>query len=223
MRVINIKNNRHLQIYLTLAILLLLGCSSLHAKQTYENNSILIAYAQKQQKKMIDDHGLSQQPKWLNKCNEMIETLQLDQFVECLVIKATFANAYSLAHGTVVLTDGLLKNINNDHQFAHILAHEHAHLTLKHHQQAQQLVKNPPKFFTKSRIKKFYRQIEQQADQSADQLLTQQQFDPLQIHHYLMRIEQNSQEHSNDHQKLKERIKRNGLPVEKREKFWTNR
>jgi len=183
---------------------------------------MLVESAEQQQSKLIKTYGLSQKYRWQNKCDEMIQALQLDRFKQCLVIKATFANAYSLAHGSVILTEGLLDHINNDDQFAHVLAHEHAHLTLKHHQQAAQLVKNPPKLFTKSRIKKFYRRIEEEADKAADQLLIQQQREPLQVHHYLLRIEQNTTEHSNDHQKLKHRIQRNGLPVETLEIFWIN-
>ena len=211
----------HFQVSSTLTMLLLLTCTNLLGKKIYENNPILIENAKIQQQKLINSYGLSQQPKWQKKCHKLIAELELLEFNQCLVINATFAKAYSLAHGSVVLTEGLLKNIKNDDQLAHVLAHEHAHLTLKHHQQAQQLVENPPKFFTKSRIKKFYRNIEQQADQSADGLLSQQQRDPLQVHHYLIRIEKNTQERSNDHHKLKDRIQRDGLTDEKIESFWS--
>ncbi len=222
MRAINIKIFNHSPINYILSVILLLSFPSLATTQTYDNHSRLIIDAQRQQQKLIESHGHSQQVKWVEKCHHMIKSMQLIQFKDCFVIKATFANAYSLAHGTVILTEGLLKNINNDDQLAHILAHEHAHLVLNHHQQAQNLVNNPPKFFTKSRIKKFYRNIEQQADQAADQWLIDLNLDHLQVNHYLMRIEKTSKEHSNDHQKLKQRIQRSDLPEEMVESFWTN-
>ncbi|VAW46819.1 hypothetical protein MNBD_GAMMA02-299 [hydrothermal vent metagenome] len=222
MRKVNIKNIHHSQFYYALSVLLLLSCSSLAAKQTDKINSALLENAQLQQQKLIDAHGLSQHSDWQKRCLEMITTLELKRFEHCLILKASFANAYSLAHGSVILTEGLLQNINNDDQLAHILAHEHAHLNLSHHQQAQKMVKNPPKLFTKARIKKFYRKIEREADQAADDTLMKQQRDRLQIHHYLLRIEQNTEEYSNDHQKLKHRIQRNNLPVEVIETFWAN-
>ncbi len=223
MRAINIKIFNHPSINFILSVILLLSFHSSITAQTYENHSSLLKDAEQQQNKLIASHGHSNQTKWQRKCHQMIESLQLTQFKDCIVIKATFANAYAMAHGSVILTEGLLKNINNDDQLAHILAHEHAHLVLQHHQQAQKLVNNPPKFFTKSRVKKFYRQIEQQADQSADQWLIKFKLDPLQINHYLMRIEKTAKEHSNDHQKIKNRIQRHDLPVEKRAQFWTKR
>ena len=220
MRAINIKNIHHSQLYYVFALLLLLIGTSIAANRTHQKTSTLPENAERQQQKLIDTYGLSQRLVWQEKCDAMIATLELTQFKRCLIIKAPFANAYSLAHNNVILTVGLLKNINNDDQLAHILAHEHAHLKLNHHQQAEQLVNNPPKLFTKSRIKKFYRDIEQQADQVADELLIRLQRDPLQINHYLLRIEQTTKEHSNDHPKLKQRIKRNDLPDEVVELFW---
>ncbi len=187
------------------------------------NDAKLLASAQSQEQNLIATYGLSQRFDWRNKCLELINALALAQFNQCKVIKAHFANAYSMAHGSVLLTEGLLQNIYNDDQLAHILAHEHAHLTLNHHQQAAQLVQNPPKLFTKSRINKFYRYIEQQADLTADEWLSAHDRDPLQIHHYLLRIEQSTDEHSNDHRKLKHRIHRKGLPIEVKEVFWSNK
>ncbi len=220
MRAINIKNIHHSQLYYVFAVLLLLMSTSIAANRTHQKTSTLPENAERQQLKLIETYGLSQHPAWQEKCDAIVAALKLIEFTQCLIIKASFANAYSLAHGTVILTEGLLQNINNDDQLAHILAHEHAHLKLNHHQQAEQLINNPPKLFTKSRIKKFYRDIEQQADQAADELLVRLQRDPLQINHYLLRIEQTTKEHSNDHPKLKHRIQRNGLPNEVLESFW---
>ena len=222
MRVINIKIFNHHWPYNVFSVVLLLCCTSLIAKQNYETDSRLIENAQQQQQKLIESYGLSRYQPWLDKCQTLINILELQQFERCLIIKATFANAYSLAHGSVILTEGLLLNINNDDQLAHILIHEHAHLSLNHHHQAQQLVENPPKLFTKSRIKKFYRSIELEADQTAHAVMSTLQRDPLQIHHYLLRIEKSSQEHSNDHQTLKDRIQTKGLPKEMIETFWLN-
>lgn len=217
-----INNLPHIHLNFALSVLLLFISSCLSANKLDDLNSRLIENAQLQQQKLVDSYGLHQNKQWLNRCDQLIEDLALIEFNQCLVIKANFTNAYSLAHGTVILTEGLLNNINNDDQLAHVLAHEHAHLSLKHHQQTQALITKPPKLFTKSRIKKFYREIEQQADQAADNLLTELGRDHLQIHHYLMRIEKNHKEHSNDHQKLKDRIQRDHLPKEVIEPFWND-
>lgn len=222
MRAINIKNIHITHPYYVLIGFLLLCFASLADNQVVSQSAKLLASAQHQQQKLIDDYALSQQPKWQKKCRSLMGALQLNLFKKCLIIQAPFANAYALANGNVVLTEMLLQNINNDDQLAHILAHEHAHLRLNHFQQTQQLLNNPPKLFTKSRIKKFYRNLEQQADQAADQKLLQLARDPLQIHHYLLRTEQQNDEHSNDHQQLKHRIHRNGLPAEVVESFWLN-
>ena len=221
MRAINIKIFHLPQLYYVFALLLLLIGTGIAANRTHQKTSTLPENAERQQQKLIEAYGLSQHPAWQEKCDAMLAALGLVEFTQCLIIKASFANAYSLAHGTVILTEGLLQNINNDDQLAHILAHEHAHLKLNHHQQAEQMINNPPKLFTKSRIKKFYRDIELQADQAADELLIRLQRDPLQINHYLLRIEQTTKEHSNDHPKLKQRIQRNDLTDEVIESFWT--
>lgn len=176
-----------------------------------------------QQQQLIDRYGLLDSVKFQNKCDALIEQMMLHAFKQCSLINAEFANAFSLVHGNVVLTKGLLKNIRNDDQLAHILAHEHAHLEMKHHQQAQQLLNNPPKFFTKSRVKKFYRNIEKEADFYADDILLKLKRDHLQIHHYLKRIQKTYEETSEDHIKLSKRIKQTSLSPEKLEKFWLDK
>lgn len=211
-----IKNHNLCLLYVLLGLLLLGGGVS--AKDTDQQ---LIENALKQQQKLIDKYGLLDQPQWLKSCESLIQQMSLKQFEQCQILDADYPNAYSLAHGVVMLTKGLLENIRNDDQLAHILAHEHAHLVLKHHQQAQAMVMNPPKLFTKSRIKKFYRGIEQAADDAADELLTRHHRDPKQIHHYLIRIAVQIKESSADHEKLKYRIQRKQLPAEKVEPHWT--
>lgn len=216
---LTIKKIKHRYIkYVFYGILLL--CSFAVVCENQVANPELLASAQKQESALIERYGLLAHPAWQQKCDALIQELELTRFKQCKLLQAPFANAYSLAHGHVIITAGLLKNIRNDDQLAHVLAHEHAHLALNHHQQAQELVNNPPIFFTKSRIKKFYRSMEQQADASADQLLEQLGRDPLQIQHYLKRVKQSGQEQSNDHQKLKDRIKSGQLPKEQIDNFW---
>jgi hypothetical protein len=211
-----IKNRNLCLLYVLLGVLLL-GEGVLAKDLDLQ----LIENAQKQQQKLIDKYGLLDQPQWLKSCQSLIQQMSLKQFEECQILDADYPNAYSLAHGVVMLTKGLLENIRNDDQLAHILAHEHAHLVLKHHQQAQAMVMNPPKLFTKSRIKKFYRGIEQAADDAADELLIRHHRDPKQIHHYLIRIATQIKESSADHEKLKDRIQSKQLPEEKIEPHWT--
>lgn len=200
------------------ALLLFLLLSS----EAFANDSDveLMREAQKQQQKLLDQYGLVENKQWQQSCDVLIETLVLKQFSQCQIIGAEFPNAYSLAHGVVILTQGLFINIRNDDQLAHVLAHEHAHMMLNHHRQAMQMVMNPPKLFTKSRIRKFYRQIEREADEEADKILMQHNFDPKQVHHYLIRIAELIDESSNDHEKLENRIQKRGLPVEKLQIEW---
>ncbi len=218
MRTINIKNIRQTYIHHVLTGLLLLSFAGFLQSQPNE----LFTQAIQQQTKLVEKFGLVENKWWQDRCDQLIAQMTLSGFNRCLMVDADFANAYSLAHGVLILTKGLLLNINNNDQLAHIMAHEHAHLALKHHYLALQMVKNPPTFFTKSRLKKFYRKIEQEADQQADIVLMAHGKDPKQIHHYLLRIEHNTEEHSNDHQKLKNRIQRNNLPDEVIETFWAN-
>jgi hypothetical protein len=180
----------------------------------------LRADADQQQQQLIERHGLHPNPLWQSKCQTLIRQLSLNRFTACLVLTADHANAYALANGTVMLTQGLLSHIKNDHQLAHVLAHEHAHLRLNHHQLAAQKMLDPPTFFTKSRLKKFYRQLEQDADQDANEWLLQRQMDPAQIHHYYLRIEPLVRDKKADHDKLADRIQRRGLPPEIIDPWW---
>ncbi len=216
MRTINIKNIRHTYIHHVLAALLLLSFVVLSKNQPTK----LLNLAEQQQQKLVEKFGLLENQKWLKRCDQLMTTLSLSEFNQCFIIDADFANAYSLANGVLILTKGLMQNIKNDDQLAHIMSHEHAHLVLNHHHQAMQMVNNPPTFFTKSRLKKFYRQLESAADQAATERMLELKRDPLQIHHYLLRIEKNSKEDSSDHQKIKDRIQRNDLPDEVLETFW---
>ncbi len=216
MRIINIKNILHTYIQHVLIAILLL--SFYHWVDAQPND--LFKQAALQQQKMIEKYGLVDHPWWQQQCDHLIDQMQLNRFDDCLIIGADFANAYSLAHGVLLLTKGLLLNINNSDQLAHIMAHEHAHLELNHHQQAMEMVNNPPTFFTKSRLKKFYRKIEHEADEVADEKLDAQQKDAKQIHHYLIRIESQIQESSSDHQKISQRIVRKNLPPEWIDEQW---
>lgn len=201
--------------------MLLKSTDGLSKKQT--SGGQLIDDAVTQQQQLVDKYGLINSKQLQNKCDDLIQQLMLKEFKSCLLLNADFANAYSLANHNVILTKGLLTHIRNDDQLAHILAHEHAHLVLKHHQLAQELVKNPPKLFTKSRIKKFYRKIEQEADGSADKLLKKLDRDYLQVQHYLKRVQKSYKERSKDHAKLKNRIIKGALPSEQIDSFWQNR
>ncbi len=200
----------HCYIYYVLIALLLQPALGLG--QTVDAD--LRQHATKQQQQLINQYGLSQNLHATTVCNQLMTELELIAFESCQIIQAPFANAYSTANGELILTEGLLTALRNPDQLAHILAHEYAHLHLKHHRRAYDMVKDPPVFFTKSRIKKFYRQIESAADDWADQHLPLHGFDPLQINHYLIRITQTAPEKSNDHEPLSDRIKRHNLPKE---------
>jgi len=213
----NIIRKIHPSYRLNVWLLILLLGNLVNAAAT---DQVLLNAARQQQDQLVEQFGLADVPFWQQSCDQQIAALHLSAFESCQIINAGFANAYSLAHGVVILTSGLMRQINNDDQLAHVLAHEHAHLTMNHHQQAQALVNDPPMLFTKSRIKKFYRKIEQQADEAATEWLKQQHRDALQIHHYLRRVELSTTEQSADHEQLQNRIQRTNLPEENIDPRW---
>ncbi len=206
----------HCYIYHVLLALLLQSAQA-PAKSVTDQ---LIAQANQQQQQLINTYGPSNNQAATHACDALINKLALSQFKSCLIIQAPFANAYSAANGQLILTEGLLKELRNPDQLAHILAHEYAHLLLQHHQQAHELVNNPPTFFTKSRIKKFYRKMELAADEWANQHLPKHGFDATQIHHYLMRLASTNKERTDDHIPLSQRIKKTGLMPEKTATAW---
>jgi|GEM_PF-2301594 len=220
MRAINIKKFHRLICYHVYLGLLLQLMSPEVIGEELKSGASLPQQAQQQVQQLVDKHGELSGSGWHRRCQSWVTRLALTRFQRCVIIDAPFANAYASAAGDLVLTRGLLEHINNDHQLAHILAHEHAHLLLNHHQQTQAMLADPPVFFTKTKIKKFYRKLEQQADDAAHKTLVEIQLDPSQINHLWQRLAQTTSEHSHTHTRLKQRQQSGELHPEMIDPWW---
>ena len=180
----------------------------------------LSTQAQQQQQALIERHGRNCSTTWHQRCADMLLDLDLNQIKHCIIINSERANAYALANGNLILTQGLIQATRNPDQLAHVLAHEHAHLVLNHHQQTAELLQNPPTFFTKTKIKKHHRRIELAADAHADAHLLKHQMDPKQINHYLLRLDPDTQKRSVSHPRLSQRLDATNLPSEEIDPEW---
>ncbi len=137
-------------------------------------------------------------------CNKTLRKLKIKN--TCSILNSNLFNAYAFTEGSIMITKGLLQKTHNVHQLAHILAHEQAHLVLKHHHQLSGFMSKPPLFFPKRKRKKLRYQQELEADQWANQRLKTYQFMPQQIHHLWKRLLQQGQPPQTDHPSLKQRI-----------------
>ena len=124
-----------------------------------------------------------------NQCHQLIEDLHLEQLKNCKLIKSKYSNAYVLANGDVYFTLSMMKLIHNKHQWAVILAHENAHLELKHYQQLADKIQNPDFFFPKKKYKKLREKVELEADDWAKTIVEKHGFNSDQVSYYLQRIE----------------------------------
>ncbi len=124
-----------------------------------------------------------------NQCRQLIEDLHLQQLKNCKLIKSKYNNAYVTINGDVYFTLSMMKLIHNKHQWAVILAHENAHLELKHYQQLADKIQNPDFFFPKKKYKKLREKVELEADHRAKTIVEKHGFNSNQVSYYLQRIE----------------------------------
>lgn len=184
-------------LYVLRGLLLHLFITDAHA-DTVQN-------AQIQRQQLISKHGLYDSPEWQKRCDSVLKQLKLS--AQCLLLNHNTANAYAFADGTLMINRGLLSLIKNPDQMAHIIAHEQAHWSLKHHQQLAQFIRKPPLFFPKKKLKKLRHQQELAADAWANDRLTHHRFDPRQIHHLWQQLLGQEKNHrNNDHPALADRI-----------------
>jgi predicted Zn-dependent protease len=107
----------------------------------------------------------------------------------------------------------MMQLINNEHQWAFILAHENSHLELNHYILRLKKFEKPGVFFTKTRLNRFMIQQEDEADEWASNYLEQNGFDESQIYYFLNRVLMTQEvDHSGNHKKLKKRIKKISSP-----------
>mgnify|MGYP003715523299 CR=1 FL=1 len=77
-----------------------------------------------------------------------------------------------------------------------------------------------PTAFRKTKIKKFYRKLEQQADDAAHDTLVENQLDPSQVNHLWQRLAQTTSERSHTHTRLIQRQQSGELHPEMIDPWW---
>ena len=101
----------------------------------------------------------------------------------------------------------MMLKINNQHQWAAILAHENAHVVLQHYLIMLKKLKKPGIFFPKSRIKKMMKRHETEADLWSEQQLKYNNMEYSQISYFFERVKALKSKEKNTHLKLSNRIK----------------
>ncbi|VAW41696.1 hypothetical protein MNBD_GAMMA01-71 [hydrothermal vent metagenome] len=121
-------------------------------------------------------------------CMQLANKMKFKHILQCKMIDSPYINAYVFASGHVYFSLAMMRQINNKHQWASILAHENAHLELKHYLKTLKKIQKPGIFFPKAKINKLLKKHEQQADDWSRQRLLQYGFDPHQIYFFLQRV-----------------------------------
>lgn len=197
----------------------LLACglcfSNSFASTETEIEHLVVENATGQRQELLDKYDEIAAVAFVERCQQILDQLQITVFSHCGLLRSPSVNAYSFADNHLYLASGLIKRFNNDHQLAHVIAHEAAHLQLKHHRQEYELLRRPSFFFPKRKLKKFYQKIELEADQWANKKLQKHGFDASQIHFFWQAIlrekhllnKQNSYLHLRlDRQQLKNKL-----------------
>lgn len=175
-----------------------------------DNVQLLSEATQSQEDNLLEKHTvLSSQ--WFEKyCMQLANDMDFDDINQCKIIDSPHINAYVLANGHVYFSLNLLKQINNKHQLASILAHENAHLELDHYTKRLERYQNPGVFFPKSKFKKMLKKHESQADDWSKKQLNNYGFDSSQIYFFMQRvIKINGNKRTNTHIKPSKRMKKN--------------
>lgn len=159
-------------------------CTRVSASTSNEVEQLVLANAATQRQALMARYDEVGGTVFTGRCQQLLEQLQITIFTDCGLFNSPSVNAYSFADGHLYLTVGLIKRLKNNHQLAHVIAHEAAHLQLKHHFQEYQQLSQPSFFFPKRKLKKFYQNIELEADRWANQRLQKHGFDLSQIHFF---------------------------------------
>jgi len=178
-------------------------------------------YAQNNEK-LIDEASLRNENALLNKysiiesewfektCMDISSKMKFHKITQCKLFDSHHINAYVLSNGHVYFSQAMMKLIKNKHQWASILAHENAHLELRHYKKILKKIQNPGIFFPKSKIKKMMIKHEEQADDWSKDRLIKFGYDPKQIYYFLQRvIRSNGNNKSKSHLKPSKRTEKN--------------
>lgn len=135
---------------------------------------------------------------WFNQyCISLAKELEFSKIKKCYLIDSQKINAYVFNNGNVFFTSGMVKLINNKHQWAAILAHENAHIVLKHYLKTLKKHTKPDTFFPKKRYKKRLKLNEKEADEWAHLKLLDFKLNPNQIYYFLKRAEESTGKQKN--------------------------
>ncbi|WP_395373026.1 M48 family metalloprotease [Marinicella sp. W31] len=140
-------------------------------KDDPDPQKLILELADSVEKQLLNQYPLMHSVEFESLCFGLAAELKAAKLRTCRLIHAPFDNAYALANGNVYVTTSLLKKIRNLHQLGHILAHEWAHLELRHHLKLALKYQNPGVFFPKSKIKKMRKKHEREADTWANEKL----------------------------------------------------
>ena len=151
------------------------------------------------------------QSKWFEEsCLSIAKTMKFNKINQCKLFESNNINAYVFNNGHVYFSTSMAALIKNKHQWASILAHENAHIELKHYLKTLKKIKRPGVFFPKSRIKKLIKQHEQDADDWSENKLIEFNFDTSQIFYFFERVKDiQGDSGTSTHLKLSKRIKLN--------------
>ena len=160
--------------------------------------------------KLIDKHQIIQSKWFEENCLSIAKTMKFNKITQCKLFKSKNINAYVFNNGHVYFSTSMASLIKNKHQWASILAHENAHIELKHYLKTLKKIKKPGVLFPKSRIKKLIKQHEQDADDWAENKLIEFNFDTSQIFYFFQRVKNIQGDlETSTHLKLSKRVKLN--------------
>lgn len=141
------------------------------------------------EQQLLSRYKLSSNEGFRNKCQSFIKQLRFNQAFKCLLLETEDINAFAFDNGNIYITQGMLDQFKNKHQWASVISHEAGHVVLNHFSKRAKKIKKPGFFFTKSRLKKFIKKQEKEADIWAKTQLMNHGFDADQVSFVLARLE----------------------------------
>jgi predicted Zn-dependent protease len=191
--------------FLMLKILLLM---SFTAQLQAQNDEQLLSDWTRENEKILTENNNIIPSKWFEtECLSLAKKMQFNKLIQCSLFESESINAYVFDNGHVYFSSSLFKQLKNTHQWASILAHENAHIELKHYLKTIKVLRKPGLFFPKTKIKKTLKKHERQADEWARNVLAEYGYDSSQVNYFLLRIKKlHGNKKSLSHLRLSKRI-----------------
>ena len=183
-----------------LSILLL---SYITTSNAQNSNVQLKQWTAAHEKKLIEKYKTINSSWFQEICLELSDNLQFKNISKCTLLESSLINAYVFNNGHVYFTSSLLKLVKNKDQWASIIAHENAHLELKHYQKTLDKINHPDFFFPKKKFKKLLKNNEKEADEWAKLQLNKNHYKSSQIYYFLKRVSSLKKQESNTKSHLK--------------------